>query len=242
MKICVAQTRSVKGDILKNIENHKKLIELAASERAAFIVFPELSLTGYEPTLAKVLATRPEDSRFDDFQTMSNNRQITIGVGVPILSDTGINISMILFQPQQPRRTYAKKYIHADEEPYFVSGSNFTSLTVHHTQLALAICYELSVPAHAEDASASGVALYVASVAKSVGGIDKALQRLSDIARQYHMSVLMANCIGEADGEVCAGKTSIWNSQGLLLGQLNDTQEGILLFDTNTQEVLEKRI
>lgn len=56
MKICVAQTRPIKGEIDKNIEIHKKFIDLATSKGANMIFFPELSLTGYEPKLAKHLA------------------------------------------------------------------------------------------------------------------------------------------------------------------------------------------
>ena len=46
MKICVAQTRPVKGDIKANIEHHKKLIDLAISNGGDTIIFPELSITG----------------------------------------------------------------------------------------------------------------------------------------------------------------------------------------------------
>jgi hypothetical protein len=56
------------------------------------------------------------------------------------------------------------------------------------------------------------------------------------------MTVLMSNCIGECDGIECGGKTSIWNNKGLLVGQLNDTDEGILIIDTDTQELIEKTI
>ena len=52
MKICAAQTRPVKGNIQQNIENHKKLINLAVVNGADIIIFPELSITGYEPELA----------------------------------------------------------------------------------------------------------------------------------------------------------------------------------------------
>lgn len=242
MKICVAQTKSVKGDIPQNIENHKRLIALAIEHGADTIIFPELSLTGYEPTLAKALATTPDDSRFDDFQNISDQEQITIGVGVPLKSNAGRCISMVLFHPHKPRQTYSKKYIHADEEPFFVGGENATSFIHDQPHLALAICYEISVPAHAEHAAENGATMYIASVAKFVNGIDKALQRLSDIARDYTMTVLMANCIGECDGEKCAGKTSIWNNNGALLGQLNVENEGILMIDTVTQELIEEII
>jgi hypothetical protein len=62
MKIAVAQTRAVIGDIGANVASHLELIELAvACGGAQFIAFPELSLTGYEPRLAKELASGPKE-------------------------------------------------------------------------------------------------------------------------------------------------------------------------------------
>src|SRR5687767_10393594 len=119
MRICAAQTRPIKGDIRNNIDNHKRLIQLAVSNGADAIIFPELSLTGYEPKLAKELATHQNDSRFEDFQTISNANQITIGVGVPTKTHAGVCISMILFQPGKPRQLYSKHYLHVDEEDFF---------------------------------------------------------------------------------------------------------------------------
>ncbi len=145
MKICVAQTRPVKGDIQGNIENHIKLIDLAVLNGADTIIFPELSITGYEPELAKQLATNQDDRRFIVFQQISDRSQVTIGVGVPTKCYTDTCISMILFQPQRARQTYSKKYLHADEEEYFCSGKSSTNLIESKTNIALAICYELSV-------------------------------------------------------------------------------------------------
>lgn len=242
MKICAVQTRPIKGDIQSNIDNHKKLIDLAVSNGADAVIFPELSLTGYEPELSKELATSQDDSRFDDFQKISNTKQITIGVGVPTKNNTGICISMILFQPHKARQTYSKKYLHPDEEEFFISGQSFTGLKINKTNIALAICYELSVSEHSEKAFKSGAKIYIASVAKFVNGVDKAIKRLADIANKYSMTVLMSNCVGQSDGQECAGKTSIWNNKGLLVGQLNDTDEGIIIFDIDTQELIEKTI
>ncbi len=242
MKIGVAQTKPVTGDIQSNIENHKKLIDLAAANGAAVVIFPELSLTGYEPALAKELAVQPDDHRLDDFQTMADTRGITIGVGVPTKHKAGVCITMVIFQPHRARQTYSKQYLHPDEEEFFVSGPGSGGLLGDKTSMALAICYELSVPAHAENAFKNGAQIYVASVAKFVTGIGKALDRLAEIAQKYSSPVLMSNCIGLSDGQVCAGKTSAWSKQGLLVGQLNDVQEGILIFDSDAQEVLTKMI
>lgn len=242
MKICVAQTKPITGDIQSNIDQHKKFIALAVSNGADTIVFPELSLTGYEPELAKQLATDQEDSRFDGFQNLSDTERITIGVGVPIQIDAGICIGLIVFRPHQKRHTYFKKYLHVDEEPFFVGGQYSENLIGDKIHIALAICYELSVPEHAEDAFGNGAEIYIASVAKFATGVEGAVERLSEIARIYSMTVLMSNCIGEADGGECAGQTAIWNTQGVLVGQLDDTYEGILVFDTDTGMCVQKKI
>ena len=237
MKICVAQTRPVSGDIETNINNHKKLIDLAVFNKADTIIFPELSLTGYEPTLAKALATDKADSRLDDFQGISDDRQIIIGVGVPVKNNIGTSISMVIFHPHKARQLYSKKYIHADEEGFFISGQNESVLLNNNPTVALAICYELSIPEHAANAFKSGATIYIASVAKTVGGVEKAIDNLSVIAKKYSMTVLMSNCIGQCDGEECGGKSSVWNSKGLMLAQLNERNEGIIIIDTDTQNI-----
>lgn len=242
MKICVAQTRPVKGDIQSNIANHKSLIDLAIANQANMVVFPELSITGYEPELAKELATTPDDNRFDDFQKIADTRRITIGIGVPTKNSSGICITMILFQPHQPRQTYSKKYLHSDEEPFFVGGDSSIGLLGDKNNIALAICYELSVPQHSEDAHKRGAEIYIASVAKTADGVEKATKTLSEIAQKYSMTVLMSNCVGPCDNFESAGQTSIWNDEGLLVGQLNGSDEGILIIDTDTQEVIVREL
>lgn len=150
MKIAVAQMMPQKGNILVNIEKHKALITLAASGQANAIFFPELSITGYEPELAKDLATDPYDHRFDVFQHISDTNIITIGIGVPTKSISGILVTMIIFQPNQPRQTYSKQRLHASEIPYFVGGHEQVGLTIDGIKVAPAICYESLQIEHAE--------------------------------------------------------------------------------------------
>jgi len=110
--------------------------------KANAIFFPELSLTSYEPELAKKLATNQEDPRLDEFQTISNASNITIGLGIPTKGNSGIHISMILFQPGLPRQTYSKQQLHTDELPYFIKGENQTIIMVDNKKIAPAICHE----------------------------------------------------------------------------------------------------
>lgn len=73
-------------------------------------------------------------------------------------------------------------------------------------------------------------------------GVDKALIHFSEIAGKHSMTVLMANCIGHCDNFESVGKTSIWNNKGNLVGQFNDKIEGIIIYDTKTQEIITKTL
>jgi predicted amidohydrolase len=74
----------------------------------------------------------------------------------------------------------------------------------------------------------------------SVNGVDKDLKRISEIAKQYSMISLMSNLTGKSGEYDCAGKTSIWDKQGILIGQLNEKEEGVIIIDTENQEIIEK--
>jgi predicted amidohydrolase len=237
LKISVVQTKPVRGDIGANIACHKKMIMEAIHNGADVIIFPELSLTGYEPSLAKKLAMDQHNIILNDFQDFSNNSQITIGVGMPTKCNEGVCISMILFQPRQPWLVYSKKYLHPDEDPFFVKGQNFATRSINDMKIGFAICYELAVPNHVEDVFAHGAQCYVVSVAKFAGGIERAITQLSETAARYSVPVLMSNYVGECDHQACAGQSSIWNNKGELIAQLNDVDEGILIFDTHLQSI-----
>src|SRR5690554_3913165 len=107
MKIAVAQIRSIRGNMAENILAHKKLIDLAVVHQVDGLFFPELSLTGYEPALARELAKDPDDRLFDGFQEMSDAYSLTLGIGAPTKSDSGIRISMLVFQPSLPKQVYS---------------------------------------------------------------------------------------------------------------------------------------
>ena len=129
--------------------------------------------------------------------------------------------------------------MHSDELPYFVNGQHQLILKIDNKQVAPAICYESLLPEHSEKVFRSGAEIYIASVAKSANGVVKAFKHFPQIAKQYSMTVLMSNCVGQCDDFESVGKSSIWNKKGVLLAQLNDTNEGILIVDTETEEIIE---
>lgn len=238
MKICAIQTSAFKGNIEKNIFKHLQFIDLAIANQCDLILFPELSLTGYEPTLAKELATNSNDDRLSCFQKLSDQHNVIICAGLPTKVDAQFFISMIIFQPDKTPITYSKQHLYPTETDYFSPGITPVYLHVNKTVVAPAICYELSIPEHSAAAHQNKASVYLASVLNSVTGVDADLQKLSDIAQKYHMTTLMANYVGESGGYDCAGKTSAWHSDGSLAAQLDGKNEGILIYDTTTKEAV----
>lgn len=242
MKICIAQSKSEKGNIQGNIENHLEFIERSIKLKADLIVFPELSITNYEPDLAKELATDLESNIFSPFQEISNKREITIGIGMPTKTTDGINISMLIFQPNKERTVYSKQMLHSDELPYFVCGKNQTFLTINGVKIAIGICYETLQQEHFLKAKNQGADIYIASVAKPKGGIEKAYKHFPQIANEFNTPILMSNCVGHCDNFMSVGQSAIWNNKGELIEQLDADNQGLLIYDTKTEKTEKEQL
>ena len=89
---------------------------------------------------------------------------------------------------------------------------------------------------HSDTAHQLGAEIYVATVAKSQKGVDKALIHYPEVAKKYGITVLMSNCVGFCDNFESVGKSSVWTKEGDLAAQLDDVSEGIIVFDTETKE------
>ena len=238
MRICMAQSRPVKGNIESNIVHHTRLIELALAQDSDLIIFPELSLTGYEPELAESLAMSADDVRLTVFQKLSDRHDVSIGIGIPLKRASGIEICMVIFHPQNARQVYSKQFLHVDEEAFFIPGPKTNGLLANSEDIALAICYEITIPEHVAGAAQNKANHYIASVVKSTNGVERAINRLSEIARKYGMNTFLSNCVGESEDYINGGKSSVWGSNGKLLGQLDQESAGVLIFDTNSKEVV----
>jgi len=232
MKICIAQIQSLKEKLQVNIKNHIEVIESAIKLNADLIIFPELSITNYEPNLAKELAIDIEDIRFDPFQELSNKNGIAIGVGVPTKGNEGMHISMLIFQPEKERSIYSKEILHNDELSYFTSGTNQPLLTIKGKKIAIGICYETLQRKHFIKAKENKAEIYIASVAKPERDIDKAYLHFSNTAKEFKIPILMSNCIGYCDNFLSCGQSAVWNKNGELISNLDKINQGMIVYDT----------
>ena len=123
-KVAVAQITSLKGDVEKNIETHLIAIAKASSLGVSYIVFPELSLTGYEPEIANDLAFTLDDFRLKPLIDAAIKNNISVGVGAPLKSGGLPKIGLIIISQLGCVESYAKMHLHAGEEIYFTAGQS----------------------------------------------------------------------------------------------------------------------
>ncbi len=159
-------------------------------------------------------------------------------MGFPTRTAAGIYITMMIFEPQRPPQYYSKQLLHSDELPYFANGHEQLILNRGNHRLAPAICYESMQIKHLENAVSLGASIYVACVADSEKGVCNAFKHYSTISQKYSLPVLMSNSIGFCDNFFSVGQSGVWNKKGTLLAQLNDHEEGVIVYDTENEQAV----
>ena len=231
MIVAAAQIHSIPGDIRANIDLHLAAIRLAAQQGADMVVFPELSLTGYEPSLAQQLAFELPDDRLQIFRDVSERVGIAIGIGIPAKTAGKPRISQLFFRQNSPEVLYSKQHLHEDELPYFEAGDQQACLKTDTETLVPAICYEALVPAHAAHAAELGATAYIVCVAKSERSTALAHMRLSEAARRHGFAVVFSNAVGRSDNFISAGNSAAWNRKGEKLACAGANEQCLLLAD-----------
>jgi predicted amidohydrolase len=99
----------VQADVRANIAEHLRLAELAAAAGSQVVVFPELSLTGYEIALADALAFDLDDARLTPLRAAASSHAIHIVAGAPIRSEARLYIGALVFCPGGATELYTKQ-------------------------------------------------------------------------------------------------------------------------------------
>src|SRR5579862_9914925 len=107
--VAAAQTVPVRGDVDANVAQHVRLARLAAEERAEVLVFPELSLTGYELDLAAGLAFSPSDPRLAPLAEAASAHAITLVAGGPVRIGSRLHIAAFVIGPDGAVGLYTKQ-------------------------------------------------------------------------------------------------------------------------------------
>lgn len=239
--IAVGQTVPVPGDVDANVAEHVRLARAAADARAQVLVFPELSLTGYELELADGLAFSQDDARLAPLAGAARVCDVTLVVGAPVRIASRLHIGAFIVSPDGAVGLYTKQRMGAfsdsarrdgvvpPAEATFFHPGDLNPL-VHfggNTAAALAVCADTGRPSHAEAAAQRGAGVYLASMFVIPSEFERETANLSTYAARHSMAVAFANYGGPSGGLASAGRSAVWSEQGELLTRLPPNGVGV---------------
>lgn len=216
--VAAAQSISVPGDVPANVQVHLALVHAAASEGVQLLVFPELSLTGYEPDLLAVRVLGADDAVLAPLRDAARATGMALVVGAPVspwVAGEKPAIGAWAFYPDGRATLYRKRYLHAGEEAFASAGAeDFQVVPFPGQPTAWAVCADATHPAHARDARQGGAALYACGSVISDGSYARESGQLQSDAADLGLAVLLANHGGPTGGYACAGRSAFWAPGG----------------------------
>lgn len=237
-----AQTIPVRGDVEANVTRHLRLVPTAAAAGAHVLVFPELSLTGYEMDLAHDLAFGEHDARLTPLRDAASRHALTLIVGAPVRLGARVHIGAFILSPDGAVAVYTKQRLGAFSESARVDGVvPPAEATVFHpgdrnplirfagTTAAVAVCADTGLPGHAQAAADRGAQSYLASMFVIPSEFERETAHLATCAARHRMAVVFANYGGPSGGLAAAGRSAIWSDRGELLAQLDAAGSGVVV-------------
>jgi predicted amidohydrolase len=219
IRIAAAQSLSVPGDLGANADIHCRFIAEARAAGVDLLVFPELSLSGYELPLLGSCTVQPGDEVLAPIRQLARASAMTVVLGAALPSNSPLPyIGAITFFPDGRTSLYCKQYLDVSEVPFATPGEHSAKRhDLVDESFTLAICADITHEQHAQSAAATGASLYLTGVLLSQKSYPLDSANLSRYAASYTMTTLMANHGGPSGHYLSAGRSAIWAPDGKLV-------------------------
>ncbi|MEU8217850.1 carbon-nitrogen hydrolase family protein [Micromonospora taraxaci] len=212
LRLAVAQPACVPLDVAENARAHAAAVRAA---RARVVVFPELSLTGYELD-APVVSV--DDARLTPLVEACAETGALALAGAPVAGD---HIAMLAVTGGGATVAYRKMWLGGAESRRFRPGDAPAVSDVDGWRVGLAICKDTGVAAHAARTAALGIDVYAAGVLESAEDAAVIDERAGQITAAHRVWVAVASFAGSTGGGYteAAGRSGIWTPQGEVIGR-----------------------
>jgi predicted amidohydrolase len=256
LRVAVAQTDAAIGDVERNIRTHVRLTEKAVSAGAGFIVFPELSLTGYSvKDLSRDLAVTAEHppAVMQPLIDLSGSISILAG-GIEIDPSHRIHNAAFLFENGRMvcahRKVYLPTYGMFEEMRYFSPGRSVRPVHSRHGVIGVLICEDLwhvPLPYLLVQQGASLLVAMAASPTRLSGnGPDLGVAAANRenhcaYARLLSSYVVFCNRVGFEDGMSFWGGSEIIGPGGEMLCSARNFEEDLIIAEVDSNEVRRAR-
>ncbi|HEX5588715.1 MAG TPA: carbon-nitrogen hydrolase family protein [Candidatus Limnocylindrales bacterium] len=216
LSVAAAQPACVGYDLAANAAAHAAAVRAAG---ARVVVFPELSLTGYELDAA---AVELDDPRLGPIVEACAETGSVALAGGPVLGDDGRrHLGMLAIDAAGVRVVYRKTFLGGAEPDHFAPGPGAEEIEVDGWRLGLGICKDTRIAEHITTTGALGIDAYAAGMLEAAEDAGVPEERARRIARELGIPVVIASFAGSTGGgyDVAAGGSGIWAADGTELAR-----------------------
>lgn len=219
LEVAAAQPPCVWADLHANSRAHAAAITAA---QYRLVVFPELSLTGYDLNAPVVATSHPAIAPI--IAACEATDSIAL-VGAPILDNDGRHyLATMRVTAEGADVVYRKTWLGNEESARFSSGHGVVAIEVDGWILGLGICKDNGAPGHRAQVASLGVDVYATGLVHRSTELSMQDDWGLSIARQCNTYVIFASFAGPAGGgyDATAGSSTIWAPSGTILAKAGE--------------------
>lgn len=253
MRIGLAQIRPRLGRVDINLELHEEKIHQAREEQVDLLIFPELSLTGYN--LLDLTYEMARDPFSPDIQRLiqaAGNMDLVFGFVEHSPEHILFNSAAYIAQQNLHylhRKVYLPTYGMFDEARYFGHGQMIRSIPTRFGPVGIQICEDAWHPSTAYLLAQDGAQILIIpsnSPARNVdemglGSQESWMNIMKTQAMMHGCYVLFANRVGTEDGVTFFGGSAVVNPFGEVEEQASLFKEELLIVDLDLDQVRKAR-
>jgi predicted amidohydrolase len=215
LSVAVVQPAIAAGAVAANVDAHVALI---AESHARLVVFPELSLTGYE------LDASPIDiasAVMEPLTSMCAETGSTALVGAPVELGGRHYIATVRVDSTGPSVAYRKTHVHGGEHVRFSPGPGPQAIDLDGWRIGLGICRDTGIDEHITGTAQLGIDLYACGVVHHDWELSEQQRRARTIAATCRAPVAMASFARPTGGGflITAGHSAIWSAESTLIAE-----------------------
>ena len=250
--MAAAQIDPTEADISSNLAKHFEFIDQAHAQNVDILVFPELSLTGYQlKSKTPDLAITRDDERLLSIAERAGDMTVVAGFVEEGFAAQFHNSAAALRAGEVKfihRKLNLATYGNLEEAKYFARG-RYVDVFIHDSPWtgAIFICADAWNPGLIHLAALYGATLLIIPIASSHEAVgldfsnpDGWNTALSFYGMLYGMPIVMANHCGSRDGETYWGGSRVIDPHGKVLA-IGGEDEELVLADVDYAEVRQAR-
>lgn len=237
LRVAAAQIEPTEADISLNIEKHAEYIERAREQHVDVLVFPELSLTGYQVrSRTPDLAIPPDNKELLKLADLAGDMTVVAGFVEEAYAAQFYNSAAVLRQGKVQfihRKLNLATYGNLEEAKYFAKG-RYVHVYEHENPwtAGIFICADAWNPALIHLAALYGATFLIFPIASSVNAVGSDFSNpegweraLAFYGMMYGMPTIMCNHCGGRDGEAYWGNSRIVDAHGNVIAMAGEGEE-----------------